>query len=427
MIAVPNQHLHTLPGPDNITREILKNGITVLARSNFNSPSVFITGYLSVGSLFEPDEKLGLANFTVSALMRGTAYRDFQQIYAALENVGASLVFGSSVHTTAFGGNALAEDLELLLELLSQALRSPVFPPEHIERLRAMHLTGLAIRAQDTEEMASLTLDQIIYQNHPYSRPEDGYPETISNITRQDIVNFHQQFYGPKNMAIAIVGAVEPKQGVEKVAEFFEDWGNPLQPEPTELPAIKLLDKSIKKVITIPGKSQADIKLGVPGPSRCAPEYLVAAVGNHILGQFGMYGRIGEKVREKAGLAYYAYSSLSGGLGPGPWSISAGVDQENVERVIQMILEEIDKFTSEHVTEDELSDSQANLMGRLPLSLESNAGVASAIINLERYNLGLDYYLRYQDLIQAITVNDILTTAQKFLNPQKIGIAVAGP
>jgi len=154
---------------------------------------------------------------------------------------------------------------------------------------------------------------------------------------------------------------------------------------------------------------------------------LAASLGNNILGQFGLMGRIGEVVREQAGLAYYVGSSLSGGLGPGPWHVSAGVDPANIDQAIDLIRAEIARFVNEPVTTDEISDSQANYIGRLPLSLESNAGVAGALINLERYALGLDYYRRYPDLIRAITRQDVLDAARHYLHPDRLGIAVAGP
>jgi zinc protease len=417
---------HALPGPEDITRVSLKNGITILARPNFNSPSVFVNGYLPVGSLMDSDEKLGLADFTASALMRGTAQHSFQQIYDALESIGASLGFGGGTHTTGFSGKSLSEDIDILLGLIAESLREPVFPAEHIERLRAMHLTGLAIRAQDTEEMASLKLDQIIYKDHPYRRPEDGYPETITGIKQEDIVTFHRHHYGPKGMVIAIVGAVKPVDIVEKVEKMLGDWSNPLQIEPPVLPDVKKIGSQVNERVEIQGKSQVDVIIGVPGPKRLSPDFLAAALGNNILGQFGMFGRIGNAVREKAGLAYYAYSSLNGGIGPGPWTVSAGVDPANVGEAIELIMDELERFTNELVTKDELEDSQSNFIGRLPLSLESNSGVVGALTNLERYDLGLDYYHRYPELVRSITAQDILKAAQQYLQPQWFGIVSAG-
>lgn len=418
---------HALPGPEDIFRTVLPNGITILARRNDNSPSVFIHGYLETGSLLEPDEKLGLADFTASALLRGTAQHNFQQIYETLESSGASLGFAGGTHTTAFTGKALAEDLSLILDLLGEALREPVFPPEHVERLRAMLLTGLAIRAQDTSEMASLTFDQIVYAGHPYSRPEDGYPETIAAITQDDMIRFHRWSYGPKKMVIAIVGAIDPPKAANLVSAALGDWENSSQPGIPPLPELSRLDKTVAQKINLAGKSQTDLVMGVPGPERRSPDYLAAAIGNNILGQFGLYGRIGEAVRVQAGLAYYAYSSLNGGLGPGPWMIEAGVDPENVDRAIQIIFEVVDRFTQEPVKDSELEDTQANFIGRLPLSLESNSGVAGGLINIERHQLGLDYYQRYPGLVKEIAPQDVQATAQKYLKRDYFGIAIAGP
>ncbi|MDH5506852.1 MAG: insulinase family protein [Anaerolineae bacterium] len=419
--------LASIPGPDDITRVELANGIIVLARANFNSPSIALSGRLASGSLFDPDEKLGLSDFTAASLMRGTASHDFQQTYDALESAGASLGFSGGTHTTGFGGKSLAEDLDLLLELLAGSLRQPTFPTDQVERLRSQMLTGLAMRAQSTGDMASLTFDQIVYAHHPYSRPEDGYPETIKSIAVKDLATFHARHYGPRGMTLAIVGGIDPAKAVEKVRAALEDWENPEQPEVPELPACTPLTKNVSQRVEISGKSQSDLVLGAAGPARRAADYMAASIGNNILGQFGMMGRIGEVVREQAGLAYYAYSGLGGGLGPGPWSVSAGVNPANEQRAVDLILSEVNRFTTELVSEDELSDTQANYIGRMPLSLEANNGVAGALLAVERYGLGLDYYQRYPELVRAITREQVLEAAANYLHPERVGIAIAGP
>ena len=419
--------LPSLPGPENIHREILPNGITLLTRSNFNSPSVVVTGYFGAGSLCDPDDKLGLAEYTSYALMRGTKKRTFDKIYNELEAVGASLGFSSGVHTSGFNARSLAEDIHLLLKLLAESLIEPLFPKVELEKLRAQLLTGLAIRAQDTSDMASMTFDQILFKDHPYSRPEDGYTETIQKIARRDIVKFHRQYYGPRGMVIAVVGAVEPQEAVRQVKRALGGWQVKGQKEAPGLPVLKTLKKTVSRHHRIPGKSQSDIVIGTHGPRRGDPEYLSAMIGNNILGQFGMMGRIGDVVREKAGLAYYAYSSMSGGLGPGSWEVSAGVNPQNVGLARELIEAELDRFIQEGVTDEELANSKANFIGRLPLSMESNGGVANALLNIERHSLGLDYYRRYPDLVNEITREDVLNTAAKYIDTTKLAVAVAGP
>jgi len=418
---------NSLPGPDDIYREVLPNGITVLSRSNFNSPSVVISGFFEGGAIFDPDEKLGLADFVTSALMRGTKKRSFDEIYHALESVGASLGFNTGIHKSGFHGRSLAEDLPLLLSLLSESLTQPTFLKAEVEKLRSQILTSLAIRAQDTGDMASMLFDQILYRDHPYSRPEDGFPETIQRITRDDLVKFQRETYGPRGMVVVLVGAVEAEEAVRQVKRALGGWQVRGQKEAGELPSLKMLKKTVSKHHKIAGKSQADLVVGTNGPRRRDAEFFPALVGNNILGQFGMMGRIGEVVREKSGLAYYAGSSLNAGLGPGSWEVSAGVNPHNVKKAAELIVSELKRFVDEGVTADELADTQANFIGRLPLSLESNGGVANALLNIERYDLGLDYYHRYEGLISEVTRENVFSAARKFIDVERLAVAVAGP
>ncbi|PWH15683.1 MAG: insulinase family protein [Anaerolineae bacterium] len=419
-------HQNSLPGEDDITRVELPNGIVILVRSNFNSPSVVLNGYLQVGSLFDPPEKLGLASFTADSLLLGTRSFDYNTIYDLLESAAASLGFDGGTHTTSFGGRSLVEDFDTLCKIFASALKEPTFPNEHVERKRAQIVTGLILRSQDTAEMASLTFDEIVFAQHPYRFPEEGTLETVQQITLEDLVHFHQRHYGPRGMVIVVVGAIEPSKAIEVLSEHLADWQNPQQPTPPKLPPLQPLTETVRRQVFIPGKSQVDLLIGSVGPQRTAPEYMSAAIGNNILGQFGLMGRVGDAVRERAGLAYYAYSSLNSGIGPGSWTIAAGVAPENVEQAIAIIRQEIERFVQEKVSEEELSDSQANFIGRLPLSLESNLGVAYALGNLERYGLGLNYYRQYADLVRSVTRQQVLETAQKYLDPHRLAIAIAG-
>jgi zinc protease len=419
--------LRTLPGPGDIQRIELPNGIVLLSRSNFNSPSVYLSGYLACGSMFDPPGKLGLASFTASCLMRGTEHRSFHQIYENLESAGASLGFGAGVHNVSFGGRALAEDLPLLLGLLSETLCQPVFPIEHVERLRTQIMTSLSIRNQDTGDLVDMAMDEILFPNHPYGMPEDGHPETIKAISRADLLNFHRLHYGPRSMVVVVVGAVSPQAAADQVQLALGDWRPPEQVKPGLLPEIRPLTGNVRRHIALPGKYQTDLALGVSGMRRLSPDFMAASLGNSILGQFGMMGRIGDVVREKAGLAYHASTSLSASIEGGSWEVSAGVNPVNVERAVDLILSELARFTREPVQPEELQDSQANYIGRLPLSLESNAGVANALLNIERFQLGLDYYQRYQQLVSGVTAEQVLEVARRYWTPDRMAIVSSGP
>lgn len=425
--SLPTLDINALPGPDTIHRQELPNGVIVLTRENFASPSVVISGHVHAGALFEPAEKAGLANLSASALMRGTQQRSFNEIYETIEGIGANLGVGGGTHFASFRGKSLAEDLNTLLDLLSDVLREPEFPQAPVEQLKGEKLTTLAMRDQNTRSVAAMTFEELAYADHPYGQPSDGYRETVADLTRDDLAEFHARRYGPQGLVIAVVGAVQSEAAVDAVAAALGDWKGP-QVEPLEeVSDAPAPDKLVRKDIAMTGKTQADIVVGAPGPRRSHPHYLAAALGNSILGRFGLMGRIGDVVREEAGLAYYAYSSLGGGLGPGPWRVIAGVNPANVEQAVELCRSEIGRFSTEMVDPQELKDVQANFIGSLPLQLESNEGVARGLVHIERHALGLDYYQRFPELIASVTRGELLETAAEHLDADRLAVAVAGP
>jgi zinc protease len=425
--TIPELDPTSIPGPETVSRRELKNGIILLARENFSSPSVVISGYIPSGSLVDPQKKAGLADLAISALMRGTKSRSFQEIYESIESIGASLQIGASKHSISFFAKSLAEDLETLLTLIDDILRNPSFPEKQVGRLKAEKLTSLAIREQKTGARANLAFHELAYRDHPYRLSTDGYLDTVADLTVEDLRTYHKTHVGPEGMVVSIVGGVESGKAMDAVEASLGDWKNSNFTPLPDLPELKKIEGLLRKEIFLEGKTQSDIVLGLPGPSRFEPDYLAAALGNNILGRFGLYGRIGDSVRDNAGLAYYAYSSLAGGPGPGSWRVIAGVNPANVEKAIDLIREEIRKIVTEEVTEEELTDNQANFIGGLPLQLESNEGVAGALVHVERYQLGLNYYQRYPELIRSITREQILETGKRYLNPYQLAIAVAGP
>jgi zinc protease len=417
----------SIPGPQDIARHELDNGIVVLVRENHASPSVVVSGYLPVGAYDERPEQAGLAEFTASALMRGTTHRAFEQIYEELESVGASVGVGGGVHTTGFGAKSLAEDLPLALDVLADVLRHPTFPRDQVERLRGEILTDLEERAHDTQRMAHLAFHELAYpQEHPYARSVVGYLETVSRLDRDDLAGFYDGGYGSQGMVIVVVGAVKSADAVAQIADALGDWTGHTCARPP-FPGAPRLTEVRSRSVTIPGKTQSDVVLGYPGPPRAAPDFLDAVVCNTILGVFGLMGRLGQNVRDEQGLAYYSYSHVDGGSGPGPWSVVAGVNPANVERAIASVRQEIRRMREEPVGEQELADNKAFITGSLPLRLETNEGVARVIRDMERYNLGLDYLQRYTGLIGEIDAGRVQAAAQRWLDPDVYALAVAGP
>jgi zinc protease len=422
------QNKLSLPGSNNITRVVLQNGITVLVYENFAAQSVVISGLLNAGSIFDEPARAGLAAMTAGALMRGTQNRDFNAIHETLENIGADVGIGAGGHKASFSGKSLAEDLPVLIDILNDVLRYPVFPSQQIERLRGEVVTGLQYRQHDTRYRAERAFRENLYpETHPYHLSRGGTLQTIPALTVADLQAFHANHYGPKGLIIVVVGAVKASDAIEIIRSRMEDWQNPAQAEDATLPKLANRKDSLRVNVTIAGKTQSDIVMGGIGPSRYADDYQAASLANSILGQFGMMGRIGKIVREELGLAYYAYSRIDGGHGPGPWNVAAGVNPANVDLAVERIQDQLRRLIKEPVTDEDIDDNKAYYTGHLPLQLENNEGIASVIQNMENYNLGLDYVQKYHDMIYSLTKEHLLVAAQHYLNPDALVIAVAGP
>lgn len=416
----------TYPGPENIHRHQLQNGLTILVYENFAAQSIVIEGLIRAGALVESKENAGLANFTAEMLLRGTESHSFEEIFEALESVGASLDFASARHVTEFSATSLAEDIDLVLGLLADSLRRPTFPESQIEPVRGEIITSLQIQANDTRHQAGRAFRELLYQEHPYSHSVEGYLESVSQIGRNDLAAFHRDYYGPQGMIITLVGAIKVQDAIDRVTAAFADW----PAAPRTVPAAPPADRPVatRRIrVSMPQKTQSDIVLGLPGPLRSAPDYLEASLANTILGIFGMMGRLGQTVREEQGLAYYVFSRLQGGLGPSPWYVSTGVAPQNVEQALDSIRHEIDRLCHDPIPADELEDSQAFRTGSLPVSLETNDGLASIITDIELYDLGLDYLQQLPDRIWAMTPETVQAAAQKYFSSEQVAIAVAGP
>jgi len=421
------QH-QSIPSASNIARAELANGITILAYENPAVQSVNLMGSLHAGSIYESPRQSGLASLAASALKTGTQSRDFDAIHRALEDVGADLGFNGHIHKLGIAGKCLAEDLGLLLEVASDSLRNAVFPAEHVDRLRGERLTWLQYSSFDTRYRAAKAMREALYPDtHPYHFGTYGNEDSVAALSADDLRSFHETRFGPRGMILVIVGAIEANLAIDLASGAFGDWRNPKQPAAPQAdePAT---DRAVERLtVFVAGKTQSDICMGVVGPARAAEDYLAAQLANSILGEFGMMGRIGKSVREEKGLAYYAYSRLGGGHGPDPWTISAGVNPENVDLAIASIIEETERLITDAVSDEDLADNQSYFTGRMPLRLESNEGIASSIHSMESFELGMDYLANYDDLIYGVTKDDVLRAAQAYLPRDRMVVAVAGP
>lgn len=419
--------MSSFPNSSNIIRHELDNGIVVLIHENMASPSVVVEGLMRTGALADSDETAGLAAMTCDMLMRGTKTRSFDDIYAQLESSGARLGFGCGRLITDFSGSGLSEDLGLLLEIAADCARRPVFSAEHADLVRGETIADLNMQANDTRAMAGRRFRELLYSDHPYARPVDGTLETVPTLTPEMMADYHANYFGPRGMVIIVVGGVKADDALAQVKAHFGDWQNEGQQTLPEVPDAPRPAETVVHHHEMSEKTQTDIVLGLPGPLRSNPDFIDTRVANTILGVFGMSGRIGKSVREEQGLAYYAFSRLRSGLGPNPWLVSTGVSPDKVTQAIDSIKHEIRRIQEEPVSEDELSDTIAYLTGSLPLSLETNRGMASVISDMEVYELGLDYLEGYADSVRAVTAERVQKAAQTYFSAEEIAISTAGP
>jgi len=415
-----------LPGPQTISRTTLPNGMTILVRENHAAPLAVIHGSLRAGAVHERPEQAGLASFVAGMLTRGSAAYDYNAFNETVEAVGASLTVAADVHSTDVGLTALAEDFDNLLALLADILQFPTFAADHIERLRRMKLVRIQERDQDTGSIASQRFYTALFGgDHAYGRATGGYLDTVGALQEADLRDFHRRYYTPQGAVFAVSGAVDAVQVTERLASLFGAWRGsdaPAHDRPRQTQG-----GGLRNVAPMPGKVQSDLIIGSYGVARHDPDFYAARVANCILGQFGMMGRLGERVREEQGLAYYCYSSLVAEQDAGAWLASAGVNPDDVEDTVTSVLAEFARLGEETIGAEELADSQAYLTGVLPLTLETNEGVADALLNMEWYGLGLDYLQRYNSLIYAVNADDVRRVAHQYLTPEKCIVIVAGP
>jgi zinc protease len=419
---------YALPDASTIFRRVMENGIAVLIYENPAVESVMLYGSLRAGSMYEPISHSGLASMTGAALMRGTRSKDFDAIHSTLEDIGAEFDYGSGKYRLSFSGRSLAEDLRVLVDVLADTVRNPIFPEAEIEEERSKRITELKYAEQNTRYVAARAFREALYpEGHPYYYSTYGSLESLPTLTRSDLEGFHAAQYGPDEMIIVVVGAVKAEPTYRMIEDTLSGWSNPRQAAKPDTGQVASPQHLIRVHVPIPGKTQSDIVIGTIGPSRYDAAYRAATLANSILGEFGMMGRIGNTIREKLGLAYYAYSRLEAGEGPGAWHITAGVAPENVELAIEKTREEISRMLNEPVSEADLSDNQSYFTGRLPLRLESNGGIANTLHSMERYRLGLDYLSNYREDVYRITQADIQQVIQRYLSADHLVIATAGP
>ena len=418
-----------MTGPDRPApaRRALANGAAVIVREAHTTPAVSLNLSLDAGSICDPAAAPGAAHFLSRVLDRGTRRRSAEEIAEALDGGGVTLAVHATRHTLSLGCTCLAEDFPAFVELLADVVRNPACPEAEVETRRRQVLT--AIREDDDNPAARAVerLHGLLYGGgHPYGRRVKGTAASVEAIGRADLVDFHRARVAPASLSVVVVGDVEAAAAADAVAAAFEDWRAEAAPPP-DLPGPPAAGERRREVVPMPNKAQVDLAYGFAAVARTDPAYHAHVLLANVLGQYGMGGRIGRSVRERQGMAYYAFCGFEADRIPGPLVVRAGVAAANVDRALASIDEVVGELGAAGVTEAELDDSKRYLVGSLPRTLETSAGTAAFLQNAERFGLGLDYDRRLPGLLRAVTRDEVNAAARRLLAPERAAVAIAGP
>jgi len=403
-------------------RIVMKNGIKLLIVEQHSLPIVNIEVLVKAGSIYDPEAKAGLANLAANLLEEGTRKRGSAEIAEAIDFVGGSLSTSGGEDYSTVSVRILKKDLNLGLDLLADVLMNPVFLQAELDRKRGETIGTILAEQDEPRIVAEKAFNDLIFSLHPYHHPVKGLESTLPAITRADLIEFHERYYRPNNTLMAIVGDVTEQEISDLVSKYFGAW----EPKKNKPPAVPRAHKLDHKTVRLIDKdlTQASIILGHLGIDRKNPDYYAVVVMNYILGGGGFSSRMMAHIRDDQGLAYSVSSHFDAELYPGSFTASLQTKNSTAMPAIQGLLEEIKKIREKLVTDQELEDTKAFLIGNFPLRLDTTGKLSHLLATVEFYGLGLDYLEKYPGLIRSVTKADVLRAARKYLDPERYALVV---
>ena len=403
-------------------RVVTENGMTLLIQDQPSLPIVTVNVLIKAGAAHDPDAKAGLAYMTAGMLDEGTKTRSATKLAQEIEFLGAEINAKAVNDFTTATLRVLKKDVDHGFTLLADILMNPAFDEKEVLRLRSELLGELQGEKDDPGTIAGKAFDEIIFKGHPYRRPINGDEKTVPKITRKDLVAFHDVYYRPNRTIIAIVGDIREAEAVELVRKHFGKWAKKdvaLPPFPSAEPLQKSVLKLIDKDLT-----QATVVLGHVGIDRKNPDFYPVAVMNYILGGGGFSSRLVNRIRDEQGLAYDVDSGFDANVWPGRFSVTLQTRNAAANQAIAGALAEIKRIRTEPVSDQELADAKAYLIGSFPLRLDTTGKLAGLLAVVELHGLGLTYFDDYPKAIAAVTKEDVLRAAQKYINPGLYALVV---
>ena len=397
-------------------------GITAWLVEEHSIPMLALEISFGGGASREPADKAGATSFLSAMLDEGAGDLDTAAFSARADRLALQYGFDAGRDTFDVSARMLTETREDSVELLRLALTEPRFDPEPMERIRAAILAGLRQDETDPRAILGKAWREAMFGDDPYGRSTDGTQETVAAMTAEDLRARRVEALNRSQLAIGVVGDITAEQLGPLLDRLLGDLPDaPWEPLP---PAELSSDRSLEVIpFDIP---QSTAQFAHEGLARDDPDFIPAYVMNHILGGGGFTSRLTEEVREKRGLTYGVYSYLApfdrGSL------MAGGVSSSNdrIAEALEVIKAEWARMRDEGVTEEELDKARRYLTGAYPLRFDSNAKIAGQLAGLMYQGFSPDYLAERNDLIEAVTVEDISRVAQRLLKPEALKVMVIG-
>lgn len=419
------------PGPPRayhfpaFERATLDNGLGVIVSPVRKLPVVTALLIADAGASAEPAGRDGIANITARGLLEGTLRRDGNALIEGFEHLGAGVFAGADWDTASIGLTVLRSRLAESLALFGEVMLEPSFPERGIGRVRAERLADLLQMRTEPRGLADEMFARFVYDPMSrYARPEDGGPETVGTLTRDDAERFYQARYRPGGSTLVLVGDVSVAEGLAFAQRTLGAWRGTADPSavPSDAPARSTRAVHLVRKEDAP---QSELRIGHVGLARTHPDYFPVLVMNAVLG--GLFSsRINLNLREAHAYTYGAFSGFAWRRGSGPFVVSTAVRSDVTANAAREVLAEIDRLRAGPVSESELSLATSYLGGVFPIKYETTDAIARALAALVAYGLPFDYFDRYRDHIRAVTRDGVLAAAQQHLHPSALQLVVVG-
>ncbi|MEO2050216.1 MAG: pitrilysin family protein [Allomuricauda sp.] len=398
----------------------LNNGLKVLVVENHKLPRVRIQLTIDNPPVLEGD-KAGVSSLTGSMLGKGSKNIPKDDFYEEVDFLGATISIGNQ---SAFA-SSLSKYFPRVLELLADAALNPDFKQEEFEKEKDLLLTGLKSEEKDVSAIADRVEVALAYgKNHPYG--EITSEETVNNVTLMDVEQFYRSYFVPANAYLVVIGDVEFENVKELVTKYFTPWSKAVPPsftysDPTDAQYTQI------NVVDVPNAVQSEVTVeNITNLKMKDADYLDALVANRILGG-GSQARLFKNLREDKGYTYGSYSGIRDNkYSPMRFNAYAQVRNAVTDSAVVQILEEIDRITSEPVSEEELANAKAKYAGSFVMALERPETVANYALNIETEGLPKDFYKTYLERLDAVTVEDVQKAAQKYFSTSNARVVVTG-